>query len=426
MQRVTLPDGMTVRRRGKKQPVKPASRTMPVAKPVEKKTKAPVVRLSRRPFFGSTAIDNRVQQLRLEGVAAAGNELAMPAFPIDFVFTYVQDTPRLRAERLAYMKNATGDVSDNESNRYESHCELQFALRGVVMHLPWVRHVFLVIGDHEDQHPTFLDKNQQIRSMVYRLSPTIEMRVIKHSQIFRGSFAADLPTYNSHAIESHLHEIPGLSDAFIASNDDFFVSEPMPYTAFFTIDSWARGGGTADGQSVPVISQNHFTSGILPVEKSPNMHKHGVAWVNNISTLRRMFPSEMKGARLRYQSHSPVPLFKSSMIELWRHPLTQPLLCRTSRAKVRSSTDLYFLGFLMYFNLFTLRGRPAELHTTYLQLRTGMNFKLVAKRIVKQKPSTFCLNDSFSGQGRASAFLAFSVNQFLQRYFPVVLSCERK
>jgi hypothetical protein len=294
------------------------------------------------------------------------------------------------------------------------------------MYLPWIRNVFVVVGDHDDQHPTFLDRKKQIRENVYQLRPDTELRIIKHSQIFTGSFAADLPTYNSHAIESHLHEIPSLSEAFIASNDDFFVAEPMPYTAFFQVDNWARADLAEDAAgTVSVVSLNSFTAGILPTERYHGLHKHGVAWVNNIATLHRVFPEEMRGAQLRYQSHAPVPMFKTSMQDVWTHPITCALLTRTSSAKLRSTRDIYLLGFLMYFHLFTQRGRTTNLAAQYVEPRPGMNFRLAAKRIAKTKPSIFCLNDTFSGHGKASARLSFSINRFLSLYFPIPATCEK-
>ena len=391
-------------------------------------TRKPVTSLNsamRRPYFGSQVIDDRVIQMRMNGSRTCQDMLASSPFPIDFVFTYVQDTRRLRQERSVVVAAAKGDLSDNNANRFESHRELQYAIRGVCMHLPWIRNVFVVVGDHEDQHPYFLDRSKQIRANVYQLRQGSELRIITHSQIFTGSCAADLPTYNSHAIESHLHEIPGLSDAFIASNDDFFVSEPMPYTAFFQLDNWARADPADQAAgAVSVVSLNSFTAGILPVERYTGLHKHGVAWVNNIATLHKMFPEEMKGAQLRYQSHAPVPMFKLSMQDAWAHPITRPLLTRTSGSKLRTNRDIYFLGFLMYFNLFTQRGRPVNVAAQYVEPRPGMNFQLAAKRIAKTKPSIFCLNDAFSGHGKASARISLSMMRFLALYFPLKVACE--
>lgn len=58
-----------------------------------------------------------------------------------------------------------------------------------------------------------------------------------HSEIFLGSpswLASALPTFNSFAIESQLHNIPSLSSSFVSLNDDFFVLRPMSASDFHT------------------------------------------------------------------------------------------------------------------------------------------------------------------------------------------------
>jgi hypothetical protein len=51
-----------------------------------------------------------------------------------------------------------------------------------------------------------------------------------HIQV--SSQIPDLPTFNSHAIEANIHRIPGLSDSFIAMNDDFFLTAPWHLADF--------------------------------------------------------------------------------------------------------------------------------------------------------------------------------------------------
>ena len=420
-------DGML--RPRKKQSVKPELARKPSVEKNKvlgadmKTSPIPNQRPFSRPHFGSLAIDARIKKIRIEGAELAKNILVPPPFPVDFVFTYVQDTTRLRKERLEYMSSLKQNVTDNDANRYEAHNELQYALRGVSMYLPWIRQVFLVIGDHEDQLPKFLAQTKPVRKDVYALTANMELKIVRHRDIFTGQFAAHLPTYNSHAIEAHLHRIPGLSEAFIASNDDFFVAEPLPYTSFFQTDAFGNARDD-DGSSVSVVTMNNFTSGLLPRERAPGMHKHGIAWVNNIATLQRMFPMAMKGAQLRYQSHAPVPMFKTSFEDVWKSPVTHSLLMRTSSAKVRSMTDLYILGFIMYFHLFNRRGLVARLNTSYIELLVGMDFKKMSKRIAKNRPVIFCFNDRFSGKGQDSRRVGFLINRFLKIYFPVTLLCE--
>src|SRR5699024_11887277 len=43
-----------------------------------------------------------------------------------------------------------------------------------------------------------------------------------------------LPVFNSHAIESQLHHIPGLSERYVYLNDDIFFLRPTDPSLFFT------------------------------------------------------------------------------------------------------------------------------------------------------------------------------------------------
>ena len=62
-----------------------------------------------------------------------------------------------------------------------------------------------------------------IPEWLYLLEPA-NIKIVKHSQIIP---LAHLPTYNSQAIEANLHNIDGLSDIFIYSNDDIFINKPL-------------------------------------------------------------------------------------------------------------------------------------------------------------------------------------------------------
>src|SRR5699024_7600326 len=116
---------------------------------------------------------------------------------------------RTKADTLA----ATGDglvaTAANDA-RFISSDELKYSLRSVEAFLPWVNHIYLVTSG---QRPTWLIKDH----------PWIT--VVPHEAIFRRS--ENLPTFNSHAIESQLHRVPGLSEHFIYVNDDVFFGRPL-------------------------------------------------------------------------------------------------------------------------------------------------------------------------------------------------------
>ena len=88
-----------------------------------------------------------------------------------------------------------------------------------------VRYVFIVVAD-DMPLPTWLNTGDP------------RLHIVRHSQIF--SSTANLPTFNSHALESSLHRIPGLAEHFIYANDDMFLNNNVSPLTFFTPDGAAR------------------------------------------------------------------------------------------------------------------------------------------------------------------------------------------
>jgi UDP-N-acetylglucosamine-lysosomal-enzyme len=125
------------------------------------------------------------------------------------------DENELGAKRRDVAANLT--ASNLTKNRFDDHDELRYSLRSVWMHAPWIRNVIVVT-------------NGQIPSWLNLTHPKV--RVVTHAEIFPN--AEHLPTFSSHAIEMHLHTIPGISKTFLYMNDDFFLGADVGYDDFYT------------------------------------------------------------------------------------------------------------------------------------------------------------------------------------------------
>ena len=101
--------------------------------------------------------------------------------------------------------------------RFADHDELRYSLRSVWTHAPWIRNVVVVTNG---QTPSWLNLTHP------------RVRVVTHEEIFPN--AEHLPTFSSHAIEMHLHSIPGISKTFLYMNDDFFLGADVSYDDFYT------------------------------------------------------------------------------------------------------------------------------------------------------------------------------------------------
>ena len=137
--------------------------------------------------------------------------------PIDAVVTWVDgNCPAHRALRAQYMGLVAGALSENASNphRWESSDEIQYCLRSIHNHAPWVRHIWIVV---DRDGPDVAGLPDALRA---------KLRIVTHAQIFAGSEAV-LPTFNSLAIESMMWRIEGLAERFLYFNDDVFLTAPL-------------------------------------------------------------------------------------------------------------------------------------------------------------------------------------------------------
>lgn len=91
--------------------------------------------------------------------------------------------------------------------------QLRYGLRSIHQYAPWMRHIYIVVSNRSSQTPSWLNTSHP------------QVSVIEHGEIWRN--ASQLPCYNSHSIEAHLHRIPGLADNFLYFNDDFALTRPL-------------------------------------------------------------------------------------------------------------------------------------------------------------------------------------------------------
>lgn len=143
------------------------------------------------------------------------------SFPVDFVFTYVdQSDPAFAKEVSAHLESAVGRREVTDAARFCSHEELKYALRSVEKFSPWVRKVHVVTNG---QVPSWLNTSCEKLNLVF------------HDQIIDKKY---LPTFNSHVIESCLHRIDGLAEHYVYFNDDMMLSRNVRPEYFFRRRAW--------------------------------------------------------------------------------------------------------------------------------------------------------------------------------------------
>mgnify|MGYP003705985285 CR=1 FL=1 len=159
-------------------------------------------------------------------------------FDVDIVTTWVHHTGKGK-DVCAH--------SNEKHNRYRNLHTFRFAMRSWHRFLPWVRTTWIVTN----AAPCWLNAS----------SPRI--RIVPHVDIWPEARARDLPTFNSIAIETHLHRIRGLSEHFIYFNDDMLIGKPLPVVNFF------------DGTGRPVLSKHETVSPIKAAAPQMAVLDHG-------------------------------------------------------------------------------------------------------------------------------------------------------
>ena len=124
---------------------------------------------------------------------------------VDVVYTWVNGTdPEHKKLLKKFGKSWDGG--------YREYGVLKYSIRTVEKFMPWVRNIVIVT-------------NGQVPTWANTSSP--RLRIVTHKEIFPYP-DDDLPTFNSNAIEAHLHKIPGLAPCYLYLNDDMFLGAPIP------------------------------------------------------------------------------------------------------------------------------------------------------------------------------------------------------
>lgn len=299
------------------------------------------------------------------------------AFPIDVVYTWVDgDDPEWNAARVARegadaRKEAAGQA------RFRSRDELRYSLRSLHLFAPWVRRIHLVTAG---QRPSWLANHPRIT-------------LVDHRDILP---ADALPTFNSQAIETSLHKIPGLAEHFVYLNDDVFLGRPTRPELFFS-----PGGGAA-------AFVGDASIGLPGHADKPFLH----AAANNRDLLKDAFGVEIT----QVMAHSPHPQRVSVLTEIEeRFPAA---LARTARAPFRSPTDVSLLSNLaQHYGLITGQAFPATAQHAFVDL-SNARVERQLRQLRARDHDFFCVGDHHEFAHQAEAVDAMLAD-FLEDYFPL-------
>ncbi|MDN5654352.1 MAG: Stealth CR1 domain-containing protein [Kocuria sp.] len=229
-------------------------------------------------------------------------------FPIDAVYTWVDgsDAEWLRKKSDASGLGAEPSLLAAGSARYTNRDELRYSLRSLFAYAPWIRRVYIVT---DGQRPHWLAEDERLR-------------VVDHRELFPDRSV--LPVFNSHAIETVLHRIPGLADHFLYLNDDGFFMKEQRAEQYFA----------------PTGKPKFFVSPTKINDLEDYAEPHEQAGMNNRSLIERDYGVTISQGML----HSPHPHRRqliANLDERYREEIEA-----TRAAKFRSAADLSVMSSL--------------------------------------------------------------------------------
>ncbi|MFJ9181220.1 stealth family protein [Streptomyces sp. NPDC102360] len=306
-------------------------------------------------------------------------------FPVDAVYTWVDGADPDWQQRRAGVQKKPFHPQADCAERYQNRDELRYSLRSLERFAPWIQHVYLVT---DQQVPAWLNTQHP------------KVTVVDHREIFTDPGA--LPTFNSHAIESQLHHIPGLAEHFLYFNDDFFLGRSIAPGGFFLANGTAR----------------YFPSRALLPTGPPTVDDEpvSVAGKNNRALLEARFGTVIT----QKMKHAPCALRRSTLYEI--EEVFAEEHAHTARSKFRSEQDLSIPTSLHpHYAFLTGRAVPSTLRYEYISLSAVDATAKMERLLRKRNCHTFCLNDvvaDASEQEQQGGVDPKLISNFLQEYFP--------
>ncbi|GAA3139419.1 stealth family protein [Streptomyces echinatus] len=312
-------------------------------------------------------------------------------FPVDVVYTWVDgEEPEMRAKRARYQGDGIAEILDKETNasRYTSHDELKYSLRSLAMYADFVRHIYIVT---DGQKPHWLDDSVE------------GITVVDHRDIFPEGV---LPVFNSHAIETRLHHIPGLSEHYLYFNDDVFVGRRVTPEHFF------------------------FGSGLMKIPVSPlkigigKPHSEETATNSASKNVRQLLLDKFGRMTTNNFMHTPLPQQRAALEAL--EELFPEDVKRTTASRFRSPQDIAMTAPLLYqYALMTGHGVPGKFSFRYVNIsRPDADRRLTDLRR-NRRFDFFCLNDvDVPPEEREQ--VSVRMHEFLENYFPFPSPFEKQ
>lgn len=197
-----------------------------------------------------------------------------------------------------------GDATVSE--RFRSWGTEELLVRCVMKYMPWVRRIHLLLASESQVQPWMGElavAQQDAQQERGQQDSRPEIRLVFHREFMPERV---LPCFNVLTIEMFLHQIPGLSEHFIYSNDDFFPLSPLDPGDFF------RRAAVAQQHTQLLPCQHHDEE---PFPGRPNIFQRFVK--NGLDMVAEDWGRRFPDTWLR-GGHSMQPMLLSTVREVCR------------------------------------------------------------------------------------------------------------
>lgn len=313
------------------------------------------------------------------------------SFPVDVVFTWVNDTDPTWRELYTQAVGAPPAEQEDDAlspDRFTNRDELMYSLRSIAEFAPWVRKVFVVTNCAP---PDWIDVDGD------------QLVWVDHREVIPERC---LPTFSSHAIESRLQHVPGLANHFLYFNDDFFLMRAARPSDFFH----------ANGLSRSFLEPYGAVSGAVD-EADPD-------YLNAARNGKRLLEEAFEASATNLHKHTPYALRRDVLLEMEERFARQ--IGETTGRPFRTSADISTVSFLYHHYAF-LTGRAvyAGRSAALIKAQTDRYERKLQRMLEGHRvPFSLCLNDG--GGSFLHPHWDRHVVEFLSAYFPTRSKYEKR
>lgn len=296
---------------------------------------------------------------------------------IDLVYTWVDGSDKNWLEKKNKYSNNRSKIDDN--TRFTTIDELKYSLRSVNEYADWINNIYIVVDDN--QEPYWLNLEHP------------KIHLIKHSQIFENK--KDLPTFNSHSIESNIHNIPGLSEYYLYLNDDMFFGSHTTINNFIS----------ENGKLIYYPNSHNCQFELDKISESKYNGYYG-AW----NKTQNLLYNKLNIKQLSCQWHFGIILKKSHFTEVKN--IFSEEFNNTSKSRFRNKTDIVPNGIAYQYGL-NKGDYEIKKPLTCILVDARFQSKYIDEQLMRiyyYKPKMFCINNVTKYNP--------NIIKFLNAYFP--------